>query len=405
MSDSRDVLVFSKRLAGGVRQIAGILKAAGKRPILVSAMHDDLNREACDGHVVVDWDTADLQQLVEAVDRAGVVPTAVVNLVEPLISWQVQVARHYGFPGGDSAWETLLSKVLVRSEMKRIGQSLLWFDSGLAGSYQVETVTNYPVIVKPARDSGASRLVRRADDATHFRNHLRDMSQAAGPELEVIIEEYLDGIEFSIDGPVVDGIFRGLFFVEKAQHDERRHHDAGLRISPPQSSSVRSAAEQMVEKISALCTDLGLSRGWLHVEGRALADGGSELIEINPRVGGGLYEDAIIRTCGIDPVRITVLMALGEEDVEWLKACERNEELLALLPFEADQIGTVVHATPIEELKRIPGVVDGYQFAEYKVTSLENENFFTEVLIAGDGVERLSEIAEEVRSAFSFRIE
>ncbi|MFJ9762452.1 ATP-grasp domain-containing protein [Streptomyces erythrochromogenes] len=353
----------------------------------------------------MDWDTADFPQLVEAIDAAGVVPVAVVNLVEPLLPWQLQVARHYGLPGGEEAREILLSKAAVRAEMERIGQSSLRFVNGPAGSVAPESVEKYPVIVKPARDSGGSRLVRRADTAEQLRSHLQDIAGVAGPDLEVIVEEYLDGTEFSVDGPVIDGVFHPLFSVEKPEHDEQRHHDAGLRLSPPQSDSVRSAVEQLSAKISALCTELGLDQGWLHVEGRALADGSAELVEINPRSGGGLYRAATIRTCGVDPVEVTVGMALGEEDLESLRARKRSDELLGMLPFEVNELGTVVEATPLDEIKAIPGVVDGYQFDSYEVTSLDNENFFTEALLSGDSVAALQETADRVRSAFHVRVQ
>ncbi|MFB7258194.1 ATP-grasp domain-containing protein [Streptomyces nojiriensis] len=368
-------------------------------------MTDDINRDSCDAHVVVDWDTADFPQLIEAIDRAGIVPIAVVNLVEPLLPWQLQVARHYGLPGGEPARDTLLSKAAVRAEMARIGQSSLRFENGPAGSIDAGVVTKYPVIVKPARDSGGSRLVRRADSVEQLRGCLRDIVRAAGPELEVIVEEYLDGTEFSVDGPVVDGVFHALFAVEKPEHDEERHHDAGLRLSPPQSDHVRKAVDQLASKISALCTELGLGRGWLHVEGRVLADGTAELVEINPRSGGGLYRSATMRTCDVDPVEVTVCMALGEEDAEALRTCTRSDELLGLLPFEVNELGTVVEATPLAEIKAIPGVVDGYQFDSFKVTSLDNENFYTEALLSGDSVEHLQEIADRVRAAFHVRVQ
>ncbi|MFJ6722357.1 ATP-grasp domain-containing protein [Streptomyces sp. NPDC091259] len=405
MPESRDVLVFSKRFAGGVRMVAGMLRDRGKRPVLVSAVPDDINRESCDVHVVVDWDTADFPQFIEAIDRAGVVPTAVVNLVEPLLPWQLQVARHYGLPGGEPARDVLLSKASVRTEMARIGQSSLWFDNGPAGLVDAEAVTKFPVIVKPARDSGGSRLVRRANDTEQLRTCLSAMAQTAGPDLEVIIEEYLDGTEFSVDGPVVDGVFHALFSVEKPEHDEERHHDAGLRLSPPQSDAVRVAVEQLSAKVSALCTELGLQRGWFHVEGRALPDGSAELVEINPRSGGGLYRSATMRTCGLDPVEVTVGMALGEEDVSALSTCTRSDELLGMLPFEVNQLGRVVEATSLDEIKAIPGVVDGYQFDSFEVTSLDNENFYTEALLSGESVAHLQEIADRVRSAFHVRVD
>lgn len=404
MSHSRDVLVFSKRFVGGVRTLATMLRELDLRPVLVSADPEDINRDACDVHLVVDWDGGELGDLVRAADEAGVRPTAVVNLVDPLIGWQIRTAHHYGLPGGEPNREVLLSKTRVREEMTRLGLSALPFAGGPVAKFDVAAVAEYPVIVKPARDSGGSRLVRRADGPEQLAEHLREIAEKTSPDLEVIVERHIDGTEFSVDGPLLETGFRGLFSVEKSQHDELRHHDAGLRISPPPSAHVRRGAEQLTADISALCAGLGIVGGWLHVEGRVTADGRAELVEINPRPGGGLYRPATLRTCGIDSVQASVQMSLGGAAAEELAVATRNDELLALLPFEIDQVGRVARATPLDELKAIPGVVDGYQFDGMEVRSLDQENFFTEALITAETVEGLVEVADRVRAAFHYEM-
>ncbi|AUG78802.1 hypothetical protein CFP65_4035 [Kitasatospora sp. MMS16-BH015] len=401
----RDVLIFSKRLAGGVRKVAQILEGLGRQPVLVSALAEDLNRDSCAAHLVVDWERDGPEALVAAAEAAGVVPTAVVNFVEPLISWQLAVARHYGLPGGEPGREALLSKARVREELRRIGRSELEFHAGPAAGIAVEAVARYPVIVKPSRDSGGSRLVRRADDAAALAAHLKEIEAVVGPDFELIVEGYLDGREFSVDGPLVAGEFHGLFVVEKTEHDEERHHDAGLNVSPPTSPHVARGAAELTAEITELCHHLGLSQGWLHVEGRAFADGSAELVEINPRPGGGLYRSATMRTCGVDPIELSVLAALGELGPATARGYRRSEELLALYPVDADRPGTLTAATPVEEMLRIPGVVDAYRTMGYRVESFDQENIFAEFLLTAASPAALAEVAERVRAAFRYTFE
>ncbi|MFH9086721.1 acetyl-CoA carboxylase biotin carboxylase subunit family protein [Streptomyces sp. NPDC017673] len=405
MSHSQDVLVLSKRSVGGVRHVAELLRNLGKRPVLVSENPDDINREACDAHVVVEWDDATVDEAVKAFEAAGVAPAGVVNLVDPLVRWQARLARHYGLPGGEHAREVLVSKAGVRAEMRRLALSSLWFDSGRAGTFDVSAVHSYPVVVKPCVDSGASRLVRRAESDEQLRRHLRDIAETAGPDFEIIVEEHIDGVEISIDGPVIDGEFRGLFCVDKSARDEERNHDTGMLLSPLPAGAVRAGADAMIGRISALCTDLGLARGWLHVEARVAEDGSVELIEINPRVAGGVHPAAIRRTCGIDAVEQMVLMALGDEDADHLRTVTRNDELVGLVHVEPRAAGVIVDATPLERMKRLPGVVDGYLWEGFRVSSLEHENFFAAFLISGDSEPALHEAAARVLSEFSFRVE
>ncbi|MER7916504.1 MULTISPECIES: ATP-grasp domain-containing protein [unclassified Streptomyces] len=405
MSHSKDVLVLSKRSVGGVRHVAELLRSLGRRPVLVSENRGDMNRDACDTHIVVDWDGATVEQAVAAVDAAGVVPVGVVNLVDPLVQWQARLARYYGLPGGERAREVLVSKARVRAEMRRLGLSSLWSDSGRAGSYDTAAVPSYPVVVKPCVESGASLLVRRAESEEWLRRHLRDIAVEAGPDFEIIVEEHIDGVEISIDGPVIDGEFHGLFTVDKSGRDEERNHDTGMLLSPLPPGEIRVGAEAVIGRISTLCTDLGLARGWLHVEARIAEDGSAELIEINPRVAGGMHPAAIRRTCGIDAVEQTILMALGEEDAAHLQKVTRDDALVGLVHIEPRETGVIVDATPLERMKQLPGVIDGYVWEGFRVKSLEHENFFAAFLVGGGSEKALHEAAAHVLSEFSFRVE
>src|SRR6202012_4044434 len=140
-------------------------------------------------------------------------------------------------------------------------------------------------IVKPTTVSGASFLGGRVDDAAELTAYRRHLAGRGAAGIELIIEEYLSGTEFSVDGPVVDGRFYPVLAVEKPEHDDTKHHDAGLQFHPPQRDPVRGAGRGLYETISTLCTHLRLDQVWLHFEGRSTDDGRTELIEINPRPG------------------------------------------------------------------------------------------------------------------------
>ncbi|PBO26974.1 hypothetical protein CLM84_28615, partial [Streptomyces albidoflavus] len=76
-------------------------------------------------------------------------------------------------------------------------------------------------------------------------------------ELLTTVEEYIDGIEFSVDGPVLDGRFHPPFEVEKTEHDDGRHHEPGPVISHPVSARVRSAVGAPPARVGSLGHYLG----------------------------------------------------------------------------------------------------------------------------------------------------
>ncbi|MEU6207655.1 ATP-grasp domain-containing protein [Micromonospora musae] len=398
------VLVLSIRGGGMVRPMAEIIRSLPARSVLVSNNPDDRNRDACDEHVVVDWLTDELPVLVERLAARGIRPVAVVNNLEPLITWQAAILRHYELPLGDSGLGVFADKAAVRRRVRELGLSGLRFWSSTAEDLATLGVDHFPVIVKPSRDSGASRFVRRADDADELRRCAAEIAASLGRDAHVVVEEYIDGVEHSLDGPVLDGRFRPLLHVEKLDHDERRHHDAGLCVSPPLSVAVRQGTAKISPVVDALCRDLRLDNLWLHVEARTRADGTCELVEINTRPGGRLYRAAVQRTTGIDPFEANLRLALPGIDDSAVRAAARNDELVAMVVFDAQSVGRVHVATSREDVLGVPGVVDALVLDGLEITTLEQENTVAEALITADDLPALRSVEEAVRAQVKYEI-
>lgn len=396
----KSVLIFSKwRNVSNVGDAAEILRARGMRTVLFSAFPDDQNRDKCDDHVVFDWDGEDLSALISQTDRRGIDPVAVVNMVEPLIPWQIAVAAHYSLPCADAGLRVMASKTLVRDHMRTLGLSAIRFCGDLT------TADFFPAIVKPARQSAASWLVRRVDSPAELRDYQRLAAELGAADTEMIVEEFLPGTEFSVDGPVLKGRFHSLLAVERPEHDDTRHHNAGLQIHPPQQDHVREGVLALSEMIGALCADLRVDQLWLHVEGRVDKSGRTEMIEINPRPAGGMYSAVIRETSGIDPLQAFVSMSLGEFTYEPKQPLARRDRpLIGLFDVEADELGVVEILTTQDDLRALPGVIDAEVIDGYQVTSLEKENFFVRFTMSAESLSQLRARTAAVLSALDYRI-
>ncbi|MEU8469115.1 ATP-grasp domain-containing protein [Streptomyces sp. NPDC029006] len=388
----KSVLVLSKWNVGAVAPAAEQLRARGLRSVLVSEIPDTALRDTCDDHVVVDWDSEDLSALIARLDARGIAPVGVVNVLEPLLLWQSGLAAHYGLPGAGVGLDVLASKTLVRERMRELGLSSIGFCADPA------EVDFFPAIVKPSRESTASRLVRRVDGPAELLAYGRHLAERGFGDTEMIIEEYLPGVEFSVDGPVVDGRFHPVLAVEKPDHDDVRHHDAGLRVHPPQQYHVRAGVPVLTEMLNVLCADLRLDHVWLHVEGRADEDGRTELVEINPRFGGGMYPTAIEEISGIDPVEAVVSMALGEFTPDRLGPL-RDRTIIGWVDVEADELGRVEISATEDDLCALPGVIKAVVVNGYQVTDLEKENYFLRFAVTADSPGELRARAADVLSA------
>ena len=394
------VLILSKwSNAISVALIVDRLRDRGLRSVLITPSVDR-NCNKCDDHVLLDWDSDDLPTLVTRLDRRGIDPVAVVNPVELLNSWQIAVATHYGLPGADSFRDLLASKIRVRDHMRAIGLSAIRFCRDPA------EVDFFPAIVKPSRVSSASWLVRRVDSPAELFAYQRHLAELGLAETELIIEEYLPGTEFQLDGPAVGGRFYPVAASEKPDHDNTRHHDAGLIIHPPQQDHVRDGVRALSEMIDALCADLRLDQIWLHVEARTAEGGRAEVVEINPRPPApGRFTRVYRETSGIDQMEVLISMSLGQYTIaSELPDPLRERPLFGTVAVEAEELGIVEIRTTEDDIRALPGVIDAHVINGFQISSLEKENFFICFALTADSVSQLRTRAATVLSTLDYHI-
>lgn len=396
----RAVLLLSAALAGGIARLGPMLAAEGWHVVLVSEVSDDPNSVFCDGHVLVDW-ARPSGDIVAAVRQYPRHPTAVLTMVEGLLGQRAELIDRLGLPDPSPGLTALTDKAAVRRACDRAGVFSMPWTSGPLQNLADAQPPRWPVVLKPALSSGASRDVRLVGSADELARAVAtaDDQQRRAPFL---IEEFQAGQEFSVDGFVVDGHFEPVLIADKIDQPEDCLRDHGLRVCPPIRALPTAAVAGFVADLRRLLAELGVDRLWLHVEARVQAGQRAILIEANPRPGGGLYPAAIAHHTGVDPLRMSVAMALGDS----LPASQRppRSELVAMVPFDAPALGVVHCMTTVAELVKIPGVIDAYVIDGYRVSSLVKENFFAGVLVVGADEAELRSAAAAAAVALVFQV-
>ena len=163
----------------------------------------------------------------------------------------------------------------------------------------------FPVVVKPVAGSG-SIGVRRCDSPGQARDAAaRVLAGLPGlpPQPAVLVEDYLTGPEFSVetfDDRVVGITAKHLgpepWFVETG-------HDFPARLPVEHRSALAAAA---LDALRAL----GLGWGAAHVELRLTA-AGPRVVEVNPRLAGGMIPRMVEEATGLDLVARQVARAAG----------------------------------------------------------------------------------------------
>lgn len=303
-------------------------------------------------HVVVD--TSDPDAVLAACARLGGRVAGVTSSSEYSIAVASEAARALGLPHQDpAAVRACRDKHLQRRRLRAAGIPGAAFAAAATPEAAAAAAAEIglPVVVKPVAGSG-SVATRKCAILDEVRTAARTVLDSSPAELglpaqeAVIVEEYVAGPEFSVEtlGEQVIGIVAKRLGPEP--HFVEIGHDFPAPLAP-------AAAREIREVALAALHALGLGSGPAHVELR-MTDDGPRLIEVNPRLAGGMIPRMVEEACGIDMTFQTVAdaAALG-------KVARRSRAAAASIRFlVAGRGGQLVGVGGVDQALGMPHVVD-----------------------------------------------
>ncbi|MFD5111721.1 ATP-grasp domain-containing protein [Streptomyces sp. NPDC058391] len=261
-------------------------------------------------HAVADLDdTTDLlaagRALAARHELAGVVTWSEWHLVAT-----ARLARALGLPAASvevmracrnkATARTLFARHGVPSAASMTARSLL--EAGLA------TMTiGYPAVIKPTAFAGSIGVIR-VDRPEELPDAFAFASAGASQSREdtaVLVEEYLDGPEISVECVTHRGVTTAVAVTRKSLGPAPYFVETGHTVDAgdPLLALVAPVA-------SAAIRALGITDGVQHVEMR-LVDGRPRLIEVNARVGGDMIGHLVRTATGIDLPKTAADLACG----------------------------------------------------------------------------------------------
>lgn len=347
------VLVESNTTGSG-RLFCAAARELGLRPVVLARNPHRYPYLAEDGIEYRVLDTGSAETVLAGCAELGGPVGAVTSSSEYFIATASEAARELGLPHADpAAIRACRDKASQRHILRAAGVGCPDFAVArtVAEAVAAAAGVGFPVVVKPAAGSG-SVGVRRCTDAEQVRAAaaavLESDPAALGlpPQSAVLVEQYLDGPEFSVetlDDRVVGVTGKHLgpepYFVETG-------HDFPARLAPDRRSELGEVA------LAALRA-LGLGWGPAHTELR-WSGNGIRIVEVNPRLAGGMIPRVVDVAIGVDLIRHTVARAAG---LELPPSPERTggASIRFLLPGLA---GRLAEVSGLAEARRQPGVVD-----------------------------------------------
>ncbi len=216
---------------------------------------------------------------------------------------------------------------------------------------------NYPCVLKPLHLS-ASRGVIRADSAREFQSAFERIRTMLQPEREesVLVEDFMPGREFAIEGVMTGGHFQLLALFDKPDPLDGPFFEETLYVTP--SRSPEKEQGRIASTVEEAVRALGLSDGPVHAEAR-VNERGVWMLEAAARQIGGLCSRVLkFRLAGltvdIGLEELLLRHALGQ-DVSGA-ALSPGSHGVMMIPIPGS--GVYQDAEGIEESRAVPGIED-----------------------------------------------
>ncbi|RFU67130.1 ATP-grasp domain-containing protein [Peribacillus saganii] len=171
------------------------------------------------------------------------------------------------------------------------------------------SVLFFPLIVKPIDRSG-SRGIRRVDNINEVEDAIMDAKSVSFLE-EVLVEEYIDGKEFSVEYITQNGEHKFLQITEKFTTGAPNFIEKG-HLSPARISDNKK--KEIVDIVEKSLDALKVSNGASHSEVKVTSNGEIKIIEIAARMGGDyIGSDMVYISTGFDFIKNIIKVAVGEK--------------------------------------------------------------------------------------------
>jgi biotin carboxylase len=169
----------------------------------------------------------------------------------------------------------------------------------------------YPVVLKP-RALAASLGVVLVRNPAELRSQFLFAAETTVPgapahDERVLVEEFADGPEISVDAAVSGGRVSPYCVARKELGDPPYFEEVGHRVAADDPLLSDRALSDVLDRAHAA---VGFTDGMTHTELRLTASG-PKVIEINARIGGDLIPYLGLRATGIDPALAAAAIACG----------------------------------------------------------------------------------------------
>jgi biotin carboxylase len=326
------------------------------------------------------------------------------------------ISTALGLPGNPpSATDTSRNKLAARRRFAAAGLLTPRFEVvSISEAPSPRTSLPYPVVVKPLALSGSQGVIR-ADDDQAFADAIDRVSRllrTTDVQIEresahgyALIETFIPGKEYAIEGVLTDGVFRLFTIFDKPDPLDGPFFEETIYVTPSRASAGTQHA--IVDAITESIRVLGLQHGPVHAECR-VNDQGIYVLEVAARPIGGLCSKAI-RFAAEDGSLATleeVLLrhALGES----IDRYRRINRATGVMMIPIPRRGIYRGVSGVENARRITGVDDVIVTAKPDSTLVplpEGRSYLGFIFATGESAGFVEDALRAAHGSLEFRID
>ncbi len=205
-----------------------------------------------------------------------------------------------------STIELIDNKVRLREFLNNRAISTVSYEQ-VTSKEELISFDQFPAMVKPT-DSYGQRGVFKVESKSEAKKRFDTASQHS-THGDVLIEEYLEGPEISVNAFIEDSTVSLAIFSDRIVADETRGVPKA-HVLP--SSAATGYEEDVVDLVRQTVEALGITNGPLYYQLK-LTDDGPKIIEIAPRLDGCHLWRLIEHSCGVDLLEATFQSLTGKQ--------------------------------------------------------------------------------------------
>lgn len=390
-------------LGASILQLPAIIKAKemGLEVIAVDMDKNAIGFQYAD--ICLEISTVDIPRVLDAAKRYNI--NGIMTLASDMPMRTVaRVCSELNLPGINE--ETALratNKVVMRECLYKSNVPIPQF-------YRVKDIDKYldailniegKKIIKPADNSGSRGVYLLEDDCDNEqKKYAFEYSKMYSRQGEIVVEEYMEGPEVSVEALSIDGSVHVIAITDKlttgAPNFVEMGHSQPCRLSEEIKKDIERIAIKAIKSI-------GIENGPSHTE-IIVTKSGPKIVEIGARLGGdNITTHLVPLSTGIDLVKSCIKIALGEKPN--LNNREEKASAIRYLEIEKGRISEVLGVEEAKNIKGIKQVIILKNTGEYvnEITSSSDRVGF--VISQADNVDSAIEICNRSKNLIDFRME